>query len=163
IAPEQGDLVLWFRPEQQRTVDWAGDPHSKQVVPGPHGPRLTPRGSFALWREQQKGRSSPWGAVEREAALGLRQTVLAALAHRARELQEESRRKDAFLATLAHELRGPLAPIRTAVEVMRLRDCPDPTILQMRDLIGRQIESLTRLVDDLLDVSRVTQGKILLR
>jgi signal transduction histidine kinase len=70
------------------------------------------------------------------------------------------RRKDAFLATLAHELRNPLAPIRTAVDTMWLRPLEDETLLQCRDVIGRQVEHLTRLVDDLMDISRITRGNI---
>ena len=73
------------------------------------------------------------------------------------------RRKDEFLAVLAHELRNPLAPIRTAVDTMWLRPMQDDTLLQCRDVIGRQIEQLTRLVDDLMDVSRITRGSIKLQ
>ena len=70
------------------------------------------------------------------------------------------RRKDEFLAVLAHELRNPLAPVRTAVDTMWLRPLEDETLLQCRDVIGRQVEHLTRLVDDLMDVSRITRGNI---
>ena len=80
-----------------------------------------------------------------------------------RSLREADRRKDEFLATLAHELRNPLAPISNAVQVVRLKGPPDPDLWWARDVIERQIKQLTRLVDDLLDVSRITRGKIELR
>ncbi|MGB2818086.1 MAG: ATP-binding protein [Burkholderiaceae bacterium] len=77
-------------------------------------------------------------------------------------LEHEDRRKDAFLAMLAHELRNPLAPIRTAAETLRVQP-PDPrNIARAREIIARQVMHLSRLVDDLLDVSRITQGRILL-
>jgi len=79
------------------------------------------------------------------------------------EAREADRRKDEFLATLAHELRNPLAPIRNAVELMRLRGTDDEEIGWARDAIDRQAQHLTRLVDDLLDVSRITRGKVELR
>ena len=79
------------------------------------------------------------------------------------ELREADRRKDEFLATLAHELRNPLAPIRNAVEILRLKSPEDPHLEWARDVIGRQAQQLTRLVDDLLDVSRITRGRIELR
>ena len=79
---------------------------------------------------------------------------------REEELQEASRRKDEFLAMLAHELRNPLAPIRTSVEIMRAIDTVDPRVRETSDIIRRQVQHLARLVDDLLDVSRVTQGKV---
>jgi PAS domain S-box-containing protein len=85
------------------------------------------------------------------------------LIHAQEALQEADRRKDEFLAMLGHELRNPLAPIRTAVQVMnRVVDPADPKQLWAREVIGRQVEHLVRLVDDLLDVSRIVQGKLTL-
>ncbi|HYF42173.1 MAG TPA: response regulator [Ramlibacter sp.] len=78
-------------------------------------------------------------------------------------LRQADKHKDEFLATLAHELRNPLAPIRTAVEVIRRRELQDAIVEQARLSIERQVLHLSRLVDDLLDVSRVTLGRIQLR
>jgi signal transduction histidine kinase len=75
-------------------------------------------------------------------------------------LKEADRHKDEFLAMLAHELRNPLAPIRNAVHLMKLKSFEDPQLLLSRDIIERQMLHLSRLVDDLLDVSRITRGKI---
>jgi signal transduction histidine kinase/CheY-like chemotaxis protein len=82
---------------------------------------------------------------------------------REQELSAANRRKDEFLAMLAHELRNPLAPIRNAVEIMRTVGSSDDRIHKGSDAISRQVQHLVRLVDDLLDVSRVTQGKVLLQ
>ncbi len=79
------------------------------------------------------------------------------------KLREADRRKDEFLALLAHELRNPLAPVQNAVSVMRLKGIDDPQLVWCYDVIERQADQLKRLVDDLLDVSRITQGKIQLR
>jgi CheY-like chemotaxis protein len=78
-------------------------------------------------------------------------------------LREADRRKDEFLAMLAHELRNPLAPIRNAVKLLRDAGQTDPVRDWSRDVIERQVDQLTRLVDDLLDVSRITRGKIQLQ
>jgi len=80
-----------------------------------------------------------------------------------RELQESGRMKDEFLATLAHELRNPLAPIRNAAHILKQHGPRDPEMVWARQVIDRQAEHLSRLVDDLLDVSRITRGKIELR
>jgi PAS domain S-box-containing protein len=85
------------------------------------------------------------------------------LRRRAEELVGADRRKDQFLAMLAHELRNPLAPIRNAVELMRQVETVDPTFQPSREMVERQVKHLGRLVDDLLDVSRITQGSIRLR
>ncbi|MGH8713150.1 MAG: ATP-binding protein [Casimicrobiaceae bacterium] len=71
--------------------------------------------------------------------------------------------KDEFLAMLAHELRNPLAPIRNAVHVLHRKAPPAPEITQMLDVIDRQMGQMTRLIDDLLDVSRISRDKITLR
>ena len=78
------------------------------------------------------------------------------------ELREADRRKDEFLATLAHELRNPLAPIRSGLEVLRAAPTAVRTA-QIHEMMDRQLSHLVRLIDDLLDVSRVSQGKIELR
>ncbi len=80
-----------------------------------------------------------------------------------RDIQEADRRKNEFLNMLAHELRNPLAPIRNAVEILRLQVQTDPNVRWAYDVIERQVEQMVRLVDDLLDVSRITHGKITLR
>ena len=95
------------------------------------------------------------------------------LAHRAaiamenmelyRELRESDRRKDEFLATLAHELRNPLAPIRNGLQIMRLGGNNKESVERTQGIMERQLGQMVRLVDDLLDLSRISRGKIELR
>ena len=93
-----------------------------------------------------------------------RKRLEAELRLRVEELAERDRRKDEFLALLGHELRNPLAPVRNALHIMALSggDLP-PAVAQARQMMGRQVDHLVRLVDDLLDVSRVIRGKVELR
>ncbi len=79
------------------------------------------------------------------------------------ELAQADQRKDEFLAMLAHELRNPLAPILNAVHIMRLRREDPLELARMREVVEQQVQCMARLVDDLLDVSRITRGKIQLR
>jgi PAS domain S-box-containing protein len=78
-------------------------------------------------------------------------------------LRQADRRKDEFLATLAHELRNPLAPIRTAVHLMKVLDMPDARMRSAREIIERQVMHMVRLVDDLMEVSRITLGRVSLK
>ena len=80
----------------------------------------------------------------------------------AEQLADESRRKDEFLAMLSHELRNPLAPIRSAVHLLKLHERGARTAIQRqaREVIERQVANLTKLVNDLLEVSRVVSGRI---
>ena len=79
------------------------------------------------------------------------------------ELRDADRRKDEFLATLAHELRNPLAPIRNALEIMQLCGDDPHIISESRSMMERQLQQMVRLVDDLLEVSRISRGKVDLR
>ena len=90
-----------------------------------------------------------WAAVERARAEAA--------------LRDADRRKDEFLATLAHELRNPLAPIRNGLQIARRTDSTDPTFGRVLDMMERQLSHLVRLVDDLLDIGRISAGKIELR
>jgi signal transduction histidine kinase len=78
-------------------------------------------------------------------------------------LAEADRRKDEFLATLAHELRNPLAPLRNGLQIMRLASHDRESVEQARMMMERQLGQMIRLIDDLLDLSRISRGKIVLR
>lgn len=82
---------------------------------------------------------------------------------RVEQLGEADRRKDEFIATLAHELRNPLAPIRNVINLLGKKGALEPDVQRARDIISRQINHFTRLIDDLLDVSRITRDKLELR
>ena len=81
----------------------------------------------------------------------------------AQRLKEADRRKDEFLAMLAHELRNPLAPIRNSLHILRLTSGQNPAAQRLGEMMERQVNHMVRLVDDLLEVSRITRGKIELR
>ena len=89
---------------------------------------------------------------------------LARIEQSERDLREAHIRKDEFLAILAHELRNPLAPIRNSLHILRLTNREhDPTVRRAGEMMERQVDHMVRLVDDLLEVSRITRGKIELR
>ena len=79
------------------------------------------------------------------------------------ELEEVNRRKDEFLATLGHELRNPLAPLITAAELLRVHGTQEPLVQRTTGVIARQAQQMRRLIDDLLDVARITRGIVSLR
>jgi len=123
---------------------------------------------IALLLLQRRGRRQALRAVERSHAelvqrIAERERAEQELRENHQQLarvQDVDRRKDEFLATLGHELRNPLAPISIAVAIMRERPDDSTSVIWAREMIGRQVTVLSRLVDDLLDVSRITLGKI---
>jgi PAS domain S-box-containing protein len=82
--------------------------------------------------------------------------------NRVAALEQSHQSAHVFLAMLSHELRNPLAPLMTSVDILRMRNVGDPVVQQTSDVIARQVQHLTRLVDDLMDVSRITSGRIAL-
>nr|MCU0619355.1 PAS domain S-box protein [Gemmatimonadaceae bacterium] len=101
--------------------------------------------------------------TERVRAEAAARESTARLAELAQALQETDRRKDEFLAMLAHELRNPLAPVRYAAQALKVAGGDAPLVVQAREMIERQVAHMARLIDDLLDVSRIAQGKIRLQ
>jgi PAS domain S-box-containing protein len=117
-------------------------------------------GFIAAWRDVTERKRTEQAAQESGERARAQAEELTALMN---VLSETDQRKDEFLAMLAHELRNPLAPICNAARVMRRLAPPGSQLQQMLEVIERQTDQLTRLVDDLLDVSRISQGKITLR
>lgn len=168
ISKDLGEYLLWFRPSTERTVNWAGDPR-KQATPDVDGvpPRLSPRGSFALWRETVRGSSLPWHPVQVEAASSLRRVLLGGVRRRSAELRDVNdrlraadREKDAFIATVSHELRTPLSAIAGWTHLLRSGSLPTQRYAEAFEVIARNVKSQTELVDDLLDVARIGSGKL---
>lgn len=173
ISQELGEYVIWFRPATARTVNWAGDPRKIESVDDQGAPRLSPRGSFALWIETVRGRSLPWEPWQVTAAGNLRRLLLGSVRRRSNELRlinnrlsEADRMKDEFLATVGHELRTPLNAmlgwlhlLRAAPEHAQPRDSREQRAL---DTIERNARVQAQLIDDLLDVSRIVSGKLTL-
>ena len=179
--------LLWFRAEQVRTVDWAGDP-AKSVVESGEEVRLSPRGSFALWKETVRGRSRPWSSAEVEAAANLRDGLMRLLLKRTErliaanldlraageerekllereraarsEIERINRMKDEFVATLSHELRSPLNAILGWSQLLAMRENLDEETAQGLDIIERNARSQAHMIEDLLDVSRIISGKL---
>jgi len=119
-------------------------------------------GVFTFVTAESRRQYGP-GDLEIAADLALRVGFALENARLFREVQDAGAAKDRFLAMLGHELRNPLAPIRNAVAAMRVRGVTDPAVERHREIIERQAGHLNRIVDDLLDVARITQGKIELR
>ena len=122
------------------------------ILPGPEGPRHLMVSAAPLFNADSE-------------ALGCVITMVDITGLKAAEaaLKEADRRKDEFLAVLSHELRNPLAPVRNAVGILKLKSPDEPELRWAREIIERQVHQMTRLIDDLLDVSRITQDRLELR
>ncbi|HET9622105.1 MAG TPA: ATP-binding protein [Kofleriaceae bacterium] len=169
ISRELGEYLIWFRKPTDRTIDWAGDPRKVVVSDGAAPPRLSPRGSFALWRENVRGQSLRWDSWHVDAASNLRRVLVGGFRKRSAELRllnqrllETDRAKDSFIATVSHELRTPLNAITGWTQLLRSGQISGSRVEHALEVIARNADIQTQIVDDLLDVSRITSGKVTL-
>lgn len=146
-----GVRLLLLRREQVATIRWGGPPDDKRVVVGPLGPRLTPRGSFAEWRETVRGRSLPWTELQRQAARDTLHTLQRSLLMRQAET-EMARQK--LLAMLGHDLRDPLQAIRMVAGQLK-HDDTSPRLASRLESSSRRMQ---RLIAQVLDFSRAEAG-----
>lgn len=188
LSRSRAHQIFWFRAEQVRNVDWAGDP-SKTVVKGTgEDVRLSPRGSFSLWKETVRGRSAPWTAAQMDAVRRLREELVSELVRRTeiiaasnsdlrlasverekaleaeRSAREESERvsrmKDDFVATLSHELRTPLNAILGWSQLLKRLPNLSTEVDNGLEVIERNSRAQAQMIEDLLDMSRVISGKL---
>lgn len=139
---DAGGYILWFREEQIRRIRWAGDP-DKAVVAGPNGTRLTPRGSFDVWREEVRDRARPWRKGELEVAGLLAEQVRRIALARVSHVQ---RVQNALIGSLGHDLRTPLNAI--AISASLLDDSGNAG-----ELIRNSTNRMSNLVRTMLDFS----------
>jgi chemotaxis family two-component system sensor kinase Cph1 len=163
VSTDGNDLILWFRPETIHTVNWGGNPHEKPTVPGPNGPRLTPRHSFELFAESVRQQSLPWKAVEIEAAAGFRFLVAELMAGRAgqrtvlhTDLARSNEELDAFAYVASHDLKEPLRGIHRYASQLLEDSAPDNDESRTRlNGVVRLTLRMDSLLDSMLQFSRV--------
>lgn len=162
--------LLWFRPEVIQTVNWGGDPNKPVSVENGSSLQLSPRRSFALWKETVREKSLPWQHVEIDAAVELRNTLmLAALEFSHSALKEAAERaevanhaKSQFLAKMSHELRTPLNAILGFSRVMSRDSSLSSEQLEQLGIINRSGEHLLALINDVLEMSKIEAGRLTL-
>ena len=162
------NLMLWFRPETTQTVNWGGNPHDKPTVPGPHGPRLTPRRSFELFQESVRGRSAPWLTVELDAASRLRMLVMELVVSRAERLADlnadltrSNEELDAFAYVASHDLKEPLRGMhKYAHQLLEDAAGRDEEHRKKLDALMRLTVRMDSLLDSLLHFSRVGRATL---
>ena len=151
ISRSPRDYVVLFRNELVRSVRWAGDPH-KPVEYGPNGPRLTPRESFAEWKELVRGRSQPFTTSEIRVAETLRATLIEVVLRLAddasAERQRASARQELLIAELNHRVRNILGVIRGLI---RQSQPSDPAVKEFVKLVDGRIHALARAHNQITD------------
>ncbi len=148
-APRQG-WIVGLRREVVQTIRWGGKPE-KVIAHGPLGPRLTPRGSFAEWRETVRGQAEPWVDVQLEIASQLIDSVSRAYTDRVLEIDQL---RSQLWAVLGHDLRNPLQSLSMATNALERGGEPE----RLNSVIRSSTHRMKQLLGDVLDVSRLHHG-----
>lgn len=160
--------LLWFRPELVHTIEWAGNPHEKEAVPGTLV-QLTPRTSFAAWREEIHGISLPWHVAEieltgefRSALLGIALERAEQMAELAEELGRANKELEAFSYSVSHDLRAPLRHIVGFSDLLLESAGSEDRTMRQRFLtnIKESARLAGKLVDDLLSFSQMGRAAL---
>ncbi len=160
ISQLHPSYIIWFRAEVERTVLWAGDPREAKQI---ENERLTPRHSFASWKELVKGRALPWSAAEVDGAVDFRTAIINFVLRRAEEraeltsqLQRSNRELESFSYSVSHDLRAPFRHIVGYTQLLRDRERSlSEQSLHYLDSINEAAASAGQLVDDLLSFSQL--------
>ncbi len=173
LSPSGSDVMLWFRPEMVANVSWAGDPRKPvEVVNLDAETRLQPRTSFAIWKEEVRGRSVPWRAFEVEAVRGLRHALIEIVVDGAEELASMNRELvrsnvelDSFAYAASHDLKEPLRGIHNYSMLLQraASDRLTDTEKSRLETVLRLTQRMDDLIEGLLQYSRVGRVDLVLQ
>ena len=155
--------IIWFRPEQIQTVNWAGNPQDAVTINEIGQMQLCPRKSFEMWKETVRETSLPWEVAEVEAATEMRNTLMLAvlefsqiaLEQAAEQAAIASRAKSQFLAKMSHELRTPLNAILGFTQLMNRSEKIPSEFQEDLGIISRSGKHLLNLINDVLEMSKI--------
>ena len=166
VSKLHASYVLWFRPEVERTVRWAGDPRKPL---NRDGQRLHPRASFETWKETVRHRALPWSAAERDTAAALRHAVIGIVLRKAeelaalsRELARSNKELESFSYSVSHDLRAPFRHIVGYAELLQELEGDQLSATGRRylDIIVDAANSAGTLVDNLLHFSQMGRSEL---
>lgn len=167
ISSYHPEYLIWFRPEQVSTINWAGKPEKSAELSENGLLTISPRQSFELWRQEVHHTSAPWQKAEIQAASKLTHEVKFAIGRKASEirllhdkLQEAYTELDTFSYTVSHDLKNPLTTIKSYSQLLMIRFEIDPKLKQVAERINESAQKMHLMIEEVLNYSRMSQDKI---
>lgn len=168
LNKELGEMIIWFKPEQITTVNWAGNPE-KPVTPDENGLlNLSPRKSFETWSQVVNNTSEKWRSEEISSVLRIREIIITDINKKANEirllnekLQAAYEELDTFSYTISHDLRTPLTSIKTYTELLLKNKSIDENGKKMLDRILHGANKMNFLIKEILNLARVGRSDII--
>ena len=168
LSKELGEYILWFKPEQIRTVKWAGNP-DKPVETSENGEQtISPRHSFSVWSQQMRNTSEPWSKAEISSVMKLREDITYIINQKANQIRQLNERLkeaydelDTFSFTISHDLKSPITSIRNYAEII-LDDHKDldEEVVRMLHRILRSTDKMNLLIKEVLAYSRISRKEL---
>jgi len=168
LSKELNEMIIWFKPEQIATVNWAGNPDKETVKPTENGLlSLSPRKSFEIWSQEVNNTSERWLPEEITSVLRIREIIIADVNKKANEirllnekLQNAYEELDTFSYTISHDLRTPLTSIKTYAELILKNKSIDDNAKKMLDRILTGADKMNFLIKEILNLARVGRSDI---
>lgn len=168
VPKNKSNYIFWFRPEVVKTVNWAGDPQKSVST---ENNQLSPRSSFNQWKQEIHETSLPWQEWEIEAALALRNTILAIDLKKQFEKEQQARReaelavnaREELMGIVSHDLKNPLSSILLQLQLIKKHLSTDEIkIKAITDKSIRTVKIMTNLIEDILSITKLESGGIVL-
>ncbi len=167
ISRRKADYLFWFRGEYVQTVNWAGDPTKPVVTSENNEMRLSPRGSFSLWKTEVAGKSKPWRQCEKDFAVQLRRAIVEVILETSRQhgiltarIARGQVELDAYLALASHDLKEPLRGIHNYSQLL-LRSAKDRltgTEVEQLNTVAGLAQRMDHMIENLLGYSRAAES-----
>ncbi|WP_407427177.1 ATP-binding protein, partial [Arcticibacter sp.] len=163
ISKELGEYVIWFKPEQLRTIDWAGNPEKPAEIDVENGLlSISPRRSFEKWSETVAGTSKHWDNSEIKSILRLKGEITYAINQKASEirilnekLKQAYEELDTFSFTISHDLKNPLTTIKSYSQILMRDKNMSPESLKILDRINASSDKMDQMIREVLEYSRI--------
>lgn len=169
LSREFGEYVIWFKPEQQATITWAGNPEKPVEVNADGISHISPRHSFEAWSQTVSGTSKKWTNEEIKSVVRLRSEITYAINQKAgairllnEKLKQAYEELDTFSFTISHDLKNPISTIKSFSQILLRDKDMKPQSVKILERINKGADKMNNMINEVLDYSRIGRSELVL-